>query len=141
MENSFHCPAPYQSEYQEETYSQTVQQKKNLKKKLLEDNEINLDYLEFGNDFSDTIPKACSMRERTSKWDSVKFKFLLHMILLREWKVKSQTGGKTIKHISDLGLIAKMGKGPLKFNNNSNRSLKQQKIWKTPHQRRYTDVK
>ena len=36
-----------------------------------------------------------------------------------------------------------MCKGLLKFNNNnSNRSLKdEQKIWKTPHQRRYTDVK
>ena len=83
------------------------------------------------------------MRERTSKWDSVKFKFLPHMILLGEWKVKSQTGRKTIKHVSDLGLIAKMCKGLLKFNNNnSNISLKdEQKIWKTPHQRRYTDVK
>ena len=57
---------------------------KKKKKKLLEDSERNLFYLEFGNDFSDTIPKACSMRERTSKWDSVKFKFLPHMILLRE---------------------------------------------------------
>lgn len=66
-------------------YSVVQQKRINKKeKKLLEDNEKNLDDIEFGSDFSDTIPKACSMRERTNKLDFVKIKFLLYMILLRK---------------------------------------------------------
>lgn len=86
MENTFYCPDPYRSEAQKETYTQWFNKREFNKKekKLLEDNEKNLDDIEFGSDFSDTIPKACSMRERTNKLDFVKIKFLLYMILLRE---------------------------------------------------------